>query len=71
MMPLFSLGQHRALEEVARRLTPGEHFLAFLGVFVEECSIRIHVGKTQLWCRNQAHCVRSSREGRSGIFVAH
>ena len=31
MMPLlFSLGQHRAHEEAARRLTPGEHLLAFL-----------------------------------------
>ena len=31
MMPLlFSLGQHRALEQVASRLTSGEHLLAFL-----------------------------------------
>ena len=31
MMPLlYSLGQHRALEDVARHLLPGEHLFAFL-----------------------------------------
>ena len=72
---LFSLGQHRALEEMARRLTPGEHLLAFMDdtFFVSpphqevslwrNAGIRIHVGKTQLWNRaGKKHIVRDRSE---------
>ena len=72
MMPLlFSLFQQTPCLEEANRLTPGEHLLAFLDdtflvspphkVVMEECGIKIHVGKTQLWNRAGARPIVCDR----------
>ena len=50
MLLSHSLGQHRALEEVARRLTARATTSLSVSLW-RNAGIRIHVGKTQMWNR--------------------